>query len=110
MPLEAVVETVRVERAAIASVGAAQALVLRNRTVPVVDLGHALGHEARASGAEANILIVSVAGQLGGLEVERLGDRLDVMLKAPEGLLGGIAGDRWHNPAGRRPRADCARR
>ncbi|WP_428660202.1 chemotaxis protein CheA [Reyranella sp.] len=92
VPMEAVVETVRVARAAIASIGAAQALVLRNRTVPVIDLGHALGHEARASGAEANVLIVSVAGQLGGLEVDRLGDRLDIMLKAPVGLLAGIPG------------------
>jgi two-component system chemotaxis sensor kinase CheA len=92
VPMEAVVETVRVERAAIASVGAAQALVLRNRTLPVIDLGHALGHEARVSGAEANVLIVSIAGQLGGLEVDRLGDRLDVMLKAPEGLLAGVPG------------------
>jgi len=33
-----------------------------------------------------------VGGQLGGLEVDRLGDRLDVMLKAPEGLLAGVAG------------------
>jgi two-component system, chemotaxis family, sensor kinase CheA len=92
VPMEAVVETVRVERAAIASVGAAQALVLRNRTLPVIDLGHALGQERRASGSEANVLIVSVGGQLGGLEVDRLGDRLDVMLKAPEGLLAGVPG------------------
>ena len=43
VPMEAVVETMRVERAAIAPVGAAQALVLRNRTLPVIDLGRALG-------------------------------------------------------------------
>ena len=92
VPMEAVVETVRVERAAIASVGAAQALVLRNRTLPVIDLGRALGHEQRATGEQANVLIVSVGGQLGGLEVDRLGDRLDVMLKAPEGLLAGVPG------------------
>jgi two-component system chemotaxis sensor kinase CheA len=83
---------VRVERTAIASVGAAQALVLRNRTLPVIDLGHALGQVSRAAGPEANVLIVSVGGQLGGLEVDRLGDRLDVMLKAPEGLLAGVPG------------------
>ncbi len=90
--MEAVVETVRVERSAIASIGAAQALVLRNRTLPVIDLGHALGHESHVAGPEANILIVSVGGQLGGLEVDRLGDQLDVMIKAPEGLLAGVPG------------------
>jgi len=92
VPMEAVVETVRVERTAIASIGAARALVLRDRTLPVIDLGQALGHEARAAGAEATVLIVSAGGQLGGLEVDRLGDRLDVMLKAPEGLLAGVPG------------------
>ena len=38
------------------------------------------------------MLIVSVAGQWGGLEVDRLGERLDVMLKPPEGLLAGVPG------------------
>ncbi|MCW5734377.1 MAG: chemotaxis protein CheA [Enhydrobacter sp.] len=92
VPLEAVVETVRVERTAIAAVGAAQAVVLRNRTVPIFDLGRALGAASGAPRAVANLLIVSVGGQLGGLEVDRLGDRLDVMLKAPDGLLAGVPG------------------
>ena len=38
------------------------------------------------------MLIVAVAGQWGGLEVDRLGERLDVMLKPPEGLLAGVPG------------------
>ena len=92
VPLEAVVETVRVGRGAISPVGAARAMVLRDRTVPVVDLGQALGRQPSASESDANVLIVAVAGQLGGLEVDRLGDRVDVMLKPPEGLLAGIPG------------------
>ena len=48
VPLEAVVETVRVGRSAIAPVGAARAMVLRDRTLPVIDLGQALGREAAA--------------------------------------------------------------
>ncbi len=92
VPMEGVVETVRVGRDAIAPVGAAHAMVLRNRTLPVIDLGRALGHLARVREGDANVLIVTVGGQLGGLEVDRLGDRLDVMLKPPEGLLAGIPG------------------
>ena len=46
VPLDAVIETVRVSRDAIAPVGAARALVLRNRTVPVIDLARALGRES----------------------------------------------------------------
>jgi len=90
LPLEAVVETVRVPRAAIAAVGAARALVLRDRTLPVIDLGKSLGVEPATGGAEATIVVVSAMGQLGGLEVDRLGERLDVMLAAPEGLLTGV--------------------
>lgn len=92
VPMDAVVETVRVGREAIRPVGAASALVMRNRTIPVIDLGSALGNGSSAPGAEANVLIVSVGGQLGGLEVDRLGERLDVMLKAPEGLLADVPG------------------
>jgi two-component system chemotaxis sensor kinase CheA len=92
VPMDAVVETVRVNRDAIASIGAARALVLRNRTVPVIDLGQALGRKRSASAGDATVLIVSVAGQWGGLEVDRLGERLDVMLKPPEGLLAGVPG------------------
>ena len=92
VPLEAVVETVRVGRNAISPVGAARAMVLRGRTLPVIDLAQALGDQARPSEGDANVLIVAVAGQLGGLEVDRLGERMDVMLKPPEGLLAGIPG------------------
>jgi two-component system chemotaxis sensor kinase CheA len=92
VPLEAVVETVRVGRDAISPIGAARAMVLRGRTVPVIDLAQALGKEALRSDGDANVLVVSLAGQLGGLEVDRLGVRMDVMLKPPEGLLAGIPG------------------
>jgi two-component system, chemotaxis family, sensor kinase CheA len=92
VPLDSVIETVRVSRDAIAPIGAARALVLRNRTVPVIDLARALGRESAASAGDATVLIVAVAGQWGGLEVDRLGERLDVMLKPPEGLLAGVPG------------------
>ena len=92
VPLDSVIETVRVSRDAIVPIGAARAMVLRNRTVPVIDLARALGRESAPSAGEATVLIVAVAGQWGGLEVDRLGERLDVMLKPPEGLLAGVPG------------------
>ncbi len=92
VPLESVVETVRVGRSAISHVGAARAMVLRDRTLPVIDLGHALGCEARPPEGDANVLVVAVGGQLGAIEVDRLGERMDVMLKPPEGLLAGVPG------------------
>jgi len=41
---------------------------------------------------EATIVVVMVAGQPTGLEVDRLGERIDVMLKPMEGLLAGMPG------------------
>jgi two-component system chemotaxis sensor kinase CheA len=94
VPMGAVVETVRVARQLISPVGSARALVVRDRTLPVIDLARALGnaggHAAPAASPEANVLVVSVDGELAGLEVERLGERFDVMLKPPEGLLAGV--------------------
>jgi two-component system chemotaxis sensor kinase CheA len=92
VPLESVIETIRVPRANVVPVGATQAIAVRNRTVPVIHLGQALGGTQMESGEEATILVVSVGGELGGLEVEKLGERLDVMLKPPEGLLAGVPG------------------
>jgi two-component system chemotaxis sensor kinase CheA len=38
------------------------------------------------------IVVVAANGQLGGLEVDRLGEPLDIMLKPMEGLLAGSPG------------------
>ncbi len=92
IPLDAVLETVRIDRANITPIGAARAFVLRNRTVPLIDLAQALGEREQLQTGEANVVVASAGGQLGGLEVDRLGERLDVMLKPMAGLLAGMPG------------------
>jgi two-component system chemotaxis sensor kinase CheA len=92
IPLDAVVETVRIPRESIVPIGSAHAFVLRNRTIPVVGLAQALGREAEARSPEATILVVFTAGQFGGIEVDRVGDQQEVMLKPMEGLLAGMWG------------------
>ena len=93
IPLDAVVETVRVAKEAVMGVGVAQAIVLRERTLPVVDLARTLGVGLeRPDEAEAIVVIVAFAGQLGGIQVERLGERMEVMLAPLEGLLSGTPG------------------
>jgi two-component system chemotaxis sensor kinase CheA len=93
IPLEAVLETVRVKRNDIKPVGAARAVVLRHRTVPVIDLASTLGKPLGLSAPDdVNVVVISAGGHLGGLEVDRLGERLDVMLKPMEGLLSGLSG------------------
>jgi two-component system chemotaxis sensor kinase CheA len=91
--MDAVLETVRTPQAAIKPIGAARAFVLRDRTIPLIALGEVLGvSSGPAPAPEAPVVIVSVGGQIAGLEVDRLGVRMDVMLKPVEGLLAGAPG------------------
>jgi two-component system chemotaxis sensor kinase CheA len=93
IPLEAVVETVRAARETIFPIGGSHAFVLRNRTVPVIDLAETLDYRAdRRASATATLLIISIAGQFGAIEVDRLGERMDVMLKPMDGILSGTPG------------------
>ncbi len=90
IPLDAVIETISVPRDEIRSVGQAHAFVLRNRTVPLIGLAATLGWTKAESDSDATVVVASSGGGLGGLEVDRLGARMDVMLKPAEGLLSGI--------------------
>jgi two-component system chemotaxis sensor kinase CheA len=93
IPFDAVVETVRVPRSTIARVGAGHAIVLRNQTIPVIALAPALGVEQQTpEGEDALIVVATIAGSLGGVHVDRLGDRMEVILKPLEGLLAGTSG------------------
>ncbi|HZO23047.1 MAG TPA: chemotaxis protein CheW, partial [Steroidobacteraceae bacterium] len=93
VPLESVIETVSVPTAALARVGAAEAIVLKGRTIPVLDLASLLGARPQPKeAAEATIVVVAFAGQNGGLRVDRLGESLEVMLRPCEGLLLGTPG------------------
>jgi two-component system, chemotaxis family, sensor kinase CheA len=92
-PLDTVVETAAVAREHLVSIGLGRAFVLRDRTVPLVDLAASLGLARSAqSGGEAKVVVTSAAGQLGGIEVDRLGERMDVMLKPMDGLLKNMRG------------------
>jgi two-component system chemotaxis sensor kinase CheA len=92
-PLDTVVETAMVPRDRLVPVGKGRAFVLRDRTVPLIDLGETLGLPGsdRVNG-EAKVVVTSAAGQVGGIEVEKLGERMDVMLKPMDGLLSGMRG------------------
>ena len=93
IPLDAIVETVRVGMDSIFPVGAAKAIVLRNRTIPLVELAGALGvkREERKD-TEATVVVARIEGLFGALQVDRLGERMEVMLKPLDGILLGMRG------------------
>ncbi|MFG1425872.1 chemotaxis protein CheA [Roseixanthobacter glucoisosaccharinicivorans] len=93
IPMDMVVETVRVPRARIARIGAAEAFALRERTVPLVALAGVLGEtDADRAADDANVVVIGMGTQLGGLEVDSLGERIDVILQPLDGILSGMRG------------------
>ena len=92
IPLDAVIETVRIPREQIYSVGSAHAFVLRNQTIPLIELGRTLGHGSDHTSPEVMVVVAASGSWLGGLQVDRLGESMEVMLKPPLGLLSGIPG------------------
>jgi two-component system chemotaxis sensor kinase CheA len=93
LPLECVVETVRISRARIAPLGAGRAFVFRDRTLPLIELAERLGVVSpQPEGPDATVVIAALNGQATGLEVDRVGGRMEVMLRPLEGLLAGAPG------------------
>jgi two-component system chemotaxis sensor kinase CheA len=94
IPLDAVIETIRVPVSAVAAVGTAHAIAHRNLTLPVFELTRLLQVRAPAAEdtTEAVIIVISFLGQWGGIRVDRPGERMEVMLKPLDGLLSGIPG------------------
>ena len=92
LPLEAIIETIRVPKAAISKVGAAPVVVLRNRALPVIDLATVLGIEPMADDDGATLVVAAGNGECGAFRVDRIVERLDLILKPLEGLLAGTPG------------------
>jgi two-component system chemotaxis sensor kinase CheA len=93
LPFEAIVEMLHVPRRSIFPVGATQAIVFRDTTIPLLGLNQVLGNgPSDAPPPMARVVVLQVGDQLGGLEVDRLGQRMDLMLSPRSGLLAGIPG------------------
>ena len=88
IPVDLVVETVRVPAGELGRVLHQDVVVLRGEVVPVVDLARALEMPwSPDQTADRAILIVSLHGQRVGLLVEQFHREVDVILKPMEGLL-----------------------
>ena len=92
IPLDTVVETVRIPRRAILPVGLGQAFVLRGKTLPLIELSALLGIDRKAGTEDARILVVDGGQGRIGIAVDDFSDRLDVMLRPMTGLLASVPG------------------
>jgi two-component system, chemotaxis family, sensor kinase CheA len=93
IPLEAVIETLRIPVADVFAVGSAHAIVLRGRTVPLVDLAQSLNKQAAPLGGDSTLVVITeIDGVIGALKVDRVGERMAIMLQPAAGLLAGLPG------------------
>ena len=93
VPIEAVVETVRLPRDRLVGIKNGQAFVLRDLIVPTCRLDRLLDlPESGNRGGDAFILVIQVGGEAAGIEVDGIGERLDVVMKPMEGILAEAAG------------------
>jgi len=94
LPMQNVIETVRVPRSRIMGIKHTQATVLRGRIVALKSLNEKLGiaaaHIANAED-ELAILVVRVGKEQVGLIVDQFHETMDVILKPMAGVLGGLS-------------------
>lgn len=95
LPMDLIVETVRVPAGDIHHFKQAQTVVLRGRIVPLRGLGDLLALDApprpNADG-ELAVLVVRLGGEPVGLVVDEFHGTSDIILKPLEGVLAGITG------------------
>jgi two-component system chemotaxis sensor kinase CheA len=92
IPLDAVVETMRADAVNIFPVGTAQAIVLRDRTVPLLRLADLLAKASTPSQTVGPIVVAQLGGEMGALQVDKIGDRMDIILTPLQGLLAAVPG------------------
>jgi len=93
IPMDAVVETVRVPRSAVRTIKQRKATVLRGRVVPLRDLNTVLGLAAPPltnDSDEYAVLVVRVGDAQLGLLVDDFHETADIILKPLSGVLAGL--------------------
>lgn len=85
-------ETTSIPRDIIRPAGSGRAFVLRDRTVPVLDLADLLGLDRASLPDMVKLLVVDVGADVIAVMVDGFGERLDVMLRPMTGLLAGLPG------------------
>ncbi|CAA2102022.1 Chemotaxis protein CheA [Methylobacterium bullatum] len=93
VPMDMIVETVRVPRERIRTIKKAETFVLRQTVIPLIRMSRLLRLTDRPQDdAEAAVLVCQVNGRRVGLIIDNFREGMDVILKPLEGVLTGIGG------------------
>jgi two-component system chemotaxis sensor kinase CheA len=93
VPIESVTETHRIPHDRIVPIRGGEAFVLRDRTLPLLSMVSLLQlPRVERTGTESKVLIVRSGSNNVGVEVDGVGERLDVLLRPMTGLLSGMRG------------------
>ena len=93
VPIESVTETHRIPHDRILPIRGGEAFVLRDRTLPLLRMFSLLQlPRVERTGTESKVLIVRSGSHNVGVEVDGVGERLDVLLRPMTGLLSGMRG------------------
>jgi two-component system chemotaxis sensor kinase CheA len=89
--LDQIVETVRIDSAALMPIGGGSACVLRGHTVPVLSLATLLGG-ADLPAATAKLLVTRTGGERVALRVDGFAERIDTLVRPSSGILAAVPG------------------
>ena len=96
VPMDAIVETLRVPRGSFRGLKNHEIMLWRDRLIPVKRLGNLLGlpHGNHEEGehAEEAVLVIRQNGEDVGIIVESFHERVDTILKPLDGIMSGFAG------------------
>ncbi|MDP3878284.1 MAG: chemotaxis protein CheA [Methylobacter sp.] len=95
VPMEMVVETVRVSRTAVSTIKKRRTTVLRGRIVPLLALNELLAIDAEPltnGDDELATLVVRINDEHVGILVDDFRETVDIILKPMTGIIGGLGG------------------
>ena len=94
VPMDIIVETVRVPVDKIKTIKSAETFVLRNSIIPLIRMGGLLGRpsQPKSDGEDEAVLVCRVNSSNVGLVIDNFRERMDVILKPLSGILAEIKG------------------
>ncbi|MDB5535471.1 MAG: chemotaxis protein CheA [Devosia sp.] len=93
VPMQAVVETVRIDPRSVTPIRSGRAFVLRDRVAPLLSLSNLLDlPEAPTGETELTVLVLAVGENRIGIAVDAIAERVETVTRPLGGLLSGMPG------------------